>query len=183
MPCGRGERAGGEGWHGGHQSQVFGVEAEKSHPWIPPQAGCHPSGVSGQLGGCWCGDIKGGELWVGVSAPSPASLPAGNREQAPCCSTGVIHSSKHSPCLQAESVWGRSLPFEDCFPSLGSLGHLISLSQLCSRCVPALPVLHRGGHAASPRTPPGPTCLGGEVTSPAPLSLPSPPPVTPPSWR
>lgn len=42
----------------------------------------------------------------------------------------ILSAFKPSP------FWGRFLPFEVCFPSLGSLGCFISLSQLCSQCMP-----------------------------------------------
>lgn len=176
---------------GGVNHKCLGLGLEKATPGSP-QGGLSPIGGVRPAGGLLVWGDQGGKAISSVPpcCISPAGRDSdGDGEQAPCRSTGVIHSSKHSPCLQAESVWGRSLLFEGRFPSWGSLGHLILLSQLCSRCVPELPVLaawlrlHRGGHAASPWTPPGHTCLGGEVTSLAPLSPPSPPPVTPPSWR
>ena len=116
-----------------------------------PQPGCHPSRGFRPVPGA-VGRGTGEELWVRTSAPSPVPLcspslpchcisPCG---EDPSWGVGGRHLVAAPELLIAANALGafkpspfggRFLPFEVCFPSPGSLGHLISLSQLCSQHV------------------------------------------------
>lgn len=187
LPLGQ-ELAGGEGWHGGHQSQVFGVEAEKSHPWIPPRQDVTHRGCQASWGAAGVGTSRGESCGLGsrphLQPPSLLHLREQGTGSRPLAAAPGLFIAANTPhAFKPSPFWGDPCLLKTVFPPWDPWVTL-SRSPSCaaaacrrSRCC------NEGATLPAHRHPREPTCLGGEVTSPAPLSLLSPPPVTPPSWR